>query len=189
MFSRISSKQRLGMAIATVAIGGASLAVATGFGDGETARLHDKASRAAAPEAALAAGTLGGSDATDGFGSYRAFGVRLGTSWARTAERTAEAFDGLLSSSATAAGLIGETGTAGQPGPDSMPRRVTVDLPAYEAGRAPSATPPSVEKGEAPSVEPGWTTTVDLGTAPQVTAPTVDRGEPGTMKPPAAHVA
>jgi hypothetical protein len=69
-----------------------------------------------------------------------------------------------------------------------LPRTVVISLGSYESGRPPSATSPTVNTGTRPSVDPGWTTTIDLGKAPSVVAPSVDPGESGTWEPPSVHI-
>lgn len=67
----------------------------------------------------------------------------------------------------------------------TIPHRITVVLPSYEGGRAPSATAPTYEPGTAPSVKrDGRKIVIDPGESGTWTAPGVDPGERGTFTPP-----
>lgn len=67
----------------------------------------------------------------------------------------------------------------------TIPHRVTVVMPSYEGGRAPSATAPTYEPGTAPSVErDGRKIVIDPGESGTWTAPEADPGERGTFTPP-----
>jgi hypothetical protein len=67
----------------------------------------------------------------------------------------------------------------------TIPRRVTVFLPHYEAGSPPGVTPPSYQPGTPPSVDQeGRRIVIDLGESGSMTPPSYQPGQPGTFTPP-----
>lgn len=67
----------------------------------------------------------------------------------------------------------------------TVPHQVTLVMPGYEGGTAPSVTWPTYEPGTDPSVkQDGRKIVIDPGESGTWTAPEVDPGESGTFTPP-----
>ena len=188
------TKKRVAAAAATLSIGGASL-VMSGFGS-ESATSVRAGKRTGEHHTPVVAAI------SDGPINGRLRLVESGTGEGRfTIERATSASESLSGNALGRASAVttksgtgmgtaidGANGRAERRHEVRVPRRVVIGLPSYEGGRAPSASAPSVDRGTPPSVEPGWTTTIDLGEPPRADSPSVDPGESGTFHEPTVEV-
>lgn len=174
-----NATKRMAAAIAMLSVGGAGLTASLG-GDGSqplTTRGPVE------PPSEITAAWL-----PDAVNDARAGITARRIAWGRyTLERARTAWLP-LPDEPSASPADGPAGTDGDSSESRRPRTIVVTLPSYESGRPPSMTGPTFDAGQRPSVEPGWTTTVDLGEPPSATAPTFDQGESGTLHPPSVAV-
>lgn len=180
MFNQSTSKKRVAAAATILSLAGAGLTM-SGLSDGSIQIRAGRPDRP--PEAAV---TRASHDAIE---AARVGSVARRVAWGRyTIERVTDTAASQLSAVSPerprSGGATEGKGGEGANGSSRLPRKVVIGLPSYDEGRPPSATAPTVDRGTPPSVDPGWTTTVDLGEAPSVGRPSVDPGEGGTFHPP-----
>ena len=177
------TKKRVAAAATILSLAGAGLSM-SGLSDGSIQIRAGTPDRP--PEAAV---TRVSHDAIE---AARVGLVARRVGWGRyTIERVTDTATSQLSD-ASPEGRLGDTtegkGGKGADSSSRLPRKVVVGLPSYESGRPPSVTGPTVDRGTSPSVDPGWTTTIDLGEPPSVGRPSVDPGGGGTFHPPTVEI-
>ena len=198
------SRRRITVAAAALTIAG--VGVAWAFGGGTTMASATGKTRAATPAASASAVEAPVADGTsDAASTTAANGAQQAAVRARRALRRAIVADGSSVAAggvavdrsqiaATASASAGEQGSDDDAGEAAditlrIPQRVSVTLPTVSNIRLPRVESGSVQVGTLPSVQPGWTTTVDLGDPePQVTLPKVSVGPVATVTMPGASI-